>query len=385
MPVVMLFRSTAVAASTAVLLALSACGGEAPKPVEPLPAPPPMVSTSAPGANVDAGPTAAPPPAKGQAHALAVLVASCWYGGVWSEAEGADAAETRKAASEARCREATKRVFGTDDKEKYEQLRAYDANAIEDVGKKIAATAKDDATDGPRKDALVKLVTVLATAKKEEMHARRAGERVKRDLAKEPEKLSADEAAAVAPLTATAGLEALLKLDVGDLTGEAHALGVMSAMERMSITRGLPKHLKVYAARGPFKLLFNVDAPAVPEDATKPLKPGTWLGYLVTAAKGAGHAVPDSAKTPAEKEPMAWAGVLEGLHDQLAADAEKISGATMMKVIAVTLARRLEHEYSAERSALRKAQEAAATAPAATPGAKPATTAAPASTTAPKK
>ena len=348
-------RHVVSAALPSVLaLALAACGAKKAPDAPTPPTPPQVDGTKAAATLVDAG-GAATVPAKGQAHALVVLVASCWYGGVWSEGEGADTPETRKAASEARCREATKRTFGTEDKEKYEQLRAYEANALEDLGKKVQELTKGDTVDEPRKDALGKLVTTLAAAKKEEMLARRAGDRVKRDLAKEPEKLNADEVAAVGPLKDTTALAQLLKLDAGDLTTEAHTFGVMSAMERMAIARGLPRHLKIYAVQGSIKLLFNVDAPAVSDDLTKPLKPGTWLATLTAAAKGAGHAVPDTAKTPLEKEPMAWAGVLEGLHDQLVADGAKLAPDTTLKGVAASIAKRLEHEYDEERNALRKA------------------------------
>ena len=87
------------------------------------------------------------------------------------------------------------------------------------------------------------------------------------------------------------------------------------------------------------------------------------------AAKGAGHAVPDTAKTPAEKEPMAWAGVLEGLHDQLVADGAKVSDETSMKAVVASIARRLEHEYNDERNALRS--KATPTAPKPPPTPKP--------------
>ncbi len=351
-----LFASTS-SALTLSLLGLAACGGAPTPEVPSTPAPPSTIATP----SVDAGAVAAPALASGQAHALLILVASCWNGGVWSEGEGADTPETRKATSEARCHDETKRALGADEKEKYEQLRALEANAVEDVGKKIAELAKGDATDAPRKDALGKLLTTLAAAKKEEMLARRAGERVKRDLAKEPERLTADEAAAVGPLRDTSALLLLLKLDVGDLSTEAHALGLLSAMDRMAIARGLPRHLKVYAVSGAFKLVFNVDAPVVPEDLKTPLKPGTWLAYLTVAAKGAGHPVPDTAKTPLEKEPMAWAGVLEGLHDQLGADAAKLSDDSSLKAVVSSIAKRLEHEYNDERNALRS--KAAAPAP----------------------
>ena len=119
------------------------CGGTPP----PAPAPPPPpnapdIVAVTPG---DAGATAAPSaPPRGEAHKLVVALAGCWFGGVWSEGEGADTPETRKAASEARCHDATRRALGADEKEKYEQLRALEANAVEDAAKKVADVAKDD-------------------------------------------------------------------------------------------------------------------------------------------------------------------------------------------------------------------------------------------------
>jgi hypothetical protein len=284
------------------------------------------------------------------AHKLLVTAAACWFGGMWSDADGV-ATPARKFASEARCHELTSSVYGVDDKVRYEQLRALEANAVDDLAKKIDDLAKVD--DAAHEKALVKITLALAAAKKEEMLARRAGDRVKRDLAREPEKLRTDEAAAVAPLETTRALEALLKFDAGDLTPEAHALGVMSAMERASVAKGLPKHLKVYALEGPMRAVFGLAPPAVPADATTPLKPGTWLAYLVSAANAAGHPVSAIARTPYEREPAAWCGVLDGFHDKLAPDLPAI-GDTTLKATVTSVARRLEYESRAERDVLRQ-------------------------------
>ncbi len=78
--------------------------------------------------------------------------------------------------------------------------------------------AKADGVDGPRRDALVKLAQAVGDAVKETMMARRAGERVKRDLDREPDKLSKDESDAVPTLRAHDKLQALVKMDAGDLT-----------------------------------------------------------------------------------------------------------------------------------------------------------------------
>jgi hypothetical protein len=320
------------------------------------------------GAPADTSASAAAPE-KAAAHKLLVATTGCWFGGVWGEAEGADSPDARKAASEAHCHDVARRIWGKDDKEKYEQLRAIEANAVDDAAKKIQELAANDAADSAHKDQLGKLLSAVAAAKKEEMLARRAGDRVKRDLAKEPEKLNKDEVDAIGPLKQTSALEALLKLDAGDLASEAQALGLLTAMEHLSIAKGLPRHLKIYAVSGSFKQLFNVDPPAgVTEDLTKPLKPGTWLACVSAGAKGAGHPVPDTLKTPVEKEPAAWAGVIEGLKDKVAPLADKISAETPLKDVVGRVAKKLESEANEERNAIRGAgQGKPAPAPAAPP------------------
>jgi hypothetical protein len=352
---------------------LFACGGStpaAPPPAVPsTPTTPATASTPAPaGTGATATPAAS---AKAEGHKLLVATVSCWFGGVWSEAEGADSLDARKAASEARCHDATRRIWGKDDNEKYEQLRAIDANAVDDATKKVVDVAGGDSVDAAHKDALGKLLGAVAAAKKEEMLARRAGDRVKRDLAKEPEKLNKDEVDAIGPLKQSSALEALLKLDAGDLTAEAQALGLMTAMEHMSIAKGLPRHLKIYAVTGSFKQLYNVDPPAgVTEDLTRPLTPGTWLACVSAGAKGAGHPVPDALKTPVEKEPAAWAGVIEGLKDKIAPIGDKISADTPLKDVVGRVAKQLEREYTEERNAIRRAGAQGKPAPALTPAPK---------------
>ena len=169
---------------------------------------------------------AAPPAAQTQeeAHKLLMRAASCWFGGVWADAMG-EQDDVKKAAIETRCKDLEQRVWNADDKAHLEQLRALEQNATSDVVAAVDLATKNDTVDGPRRDALVKLTQALADAVKETMLARRAGDRVKRDLDREPDKLNADETSAVAPLRAHAKLEALLTLDAGDLTKEANALG----------------------------------------------------------------------------------------------------------------------------------------------------------------
>jgi hypothetical protein len=285
-----------------------------------------------------------------EAHKLVVAGAACWFGGMWADALG-EQGEMKVHGLESRCKDVERRVWGTDDKSHYEQLRALETSAVADFVAKVDATAKTDGVDGPRRDALVKLAGALGDAQRELMLARRAGERVKRDLEKEPEKLTKDEVDAVAPLRANAKVEALLKLEAGDLTREAHALALLCMLDRLEIARGLPKHLKLYAVADPFRLLFNVAIPDVPDDATKKLVPGTWLKFLTETAAAAGHPVSDKAKTPREKDALAWAGMLEGFSDKLKAEYAGVDATTdLNKVVPVTL-HRLEAEYKAQQVA----------------------------------
>lgn len=334
----------ALALSAAVL---QACGGEPPPPASAPPPPTPPASTAS---AAPSPPAPARATTQNEAHKLVVAAAACWFGGVWSDALG-EQDEAKLHGVELRCKAVTMRVWGTDDKAHSEQLRAIETNAAADVVAKVDETAKSDSVDGPRREALVKMAAALADAQRELMLARRAGDRVKRDLDREPERLTKDEVDAVAPLRAHAKLDALLKLDAGDLTKEAHALALLCALDRVEMARGLPKHLKLYAVADEFELLFNVAVPDVPDDATKKLVPGTWLKFLTATAAAAGHPVSDKAKTPKEKDALAWAGMLEGFSEKLKADASGVDTATeLSKVVSVVL-HRLEAEYSAQQAA----------------------------------
>jgi hypothetical protein len=238
-----------------------------------------------------------------------------------------------------------------EDKSHYEQLRALETNAVSDVIAKVDEVAKADRVDGATREALVKLTSALADEERELMLARRAADRVKRDLDREPEKLTADEVAAVVPLRAHAKLEALLQLEVGDLSKEAHALALFRALDRVEIARGLPRHLKLYAVADEFQLFFGVTVPSVPLDATTKLIPGTWLRFLSETAAAAGYPVGDKATTPRERDALAWAGMLRGFSDKLKADDDAIPPSTELAHILTVALHRLEAQYDAQRAA----------------------------------
>jgi hypothetical protein len=330
---------------------LFACGGEAPPPAAaPTASATPIAApSSAPVASSPPAPAAAPATQE-EAHKLAVLAASCWFGGFWADALG-EQDQAKQAGTEARCHDLAMRVWSADDKAHVEQLRALETNAVADVVAKVDLLAKTDAVDARRRAALVSLVTALGDAQKETTLARRAADRVKRDLDKEPDKLTADEIDAVVPLRSHAKIEALYRLDAGDLGAEARALALLCALDRVEAARGLPKHLKLYAVADEFKLLFGVAIPDVPADGSKKLVPGTWLTFLTQTASAAGHPVSDKAKTARERDALAWAGMLQGMSDKLKAEADAVSPTTDLgKVVSVVL-HRLEAEYRAQQSA----------------------------------
>ena len=307
-------------------------------------------------AAVDTG----PPPAAGdktkdEAHRLLMSATGCWFGGLWSDAEGDQNSEERKAATEARCRDVAKRAYGADDKVRVEQLRGLETKHVADLASKIEMIAASDSVDAAHKDNLVKLTNAIAAAQRELVYARRAADKVKRDEdVKDREKLTKDEVEAVAPMRAHAALEALLKLDVGDLTKEAHAIGVLTVMDRITIAKGLPRHLKMYVWGDGLSLLFGVPLPSMADDATKKLVPGQLLSYMMDVAKAASHPVPDkiaASKDAKAKYALAYAGMLEGLSDKLKADSDGISHETELIKIVLVVENRLAAEYRAEQAA----------------------------------
>jgi hypothetical protein len=330
--------ATRLGSLVVLALALWGCGS-----------PPPPVQAGSEGLAPE--PASAPAPAAaaavgpGAAHALLLQTAGCWFGGIWSDAEGA-APDERRAAGEKRCVGLVKRLYGREDKVKYDEIRLVDPAAVERLAAEIDKLASHDATEGAHKEALGRLFRALAAAQRENNEAHIAADTVKADLksATEPETLSKDETAAVRPLRTHAGLDALLHLDAGDLTAEAHAMGLLCAMDRMELSRALPRHLKVYAVSDAYQSVFGVAPPQVPSDATAKLQPGTWLAYLTEVARAAGHAVPAQASLPREREPWAWGGVVAGLGDKLRADTGKLGGD--FAPIAAAVVKRLDAEWA---------------------------------------
>jgi len=329
---------------------LFACGGSAvgqtaaSSPTPTVSATPPADATAPP---VAAAPVETQPSAKkGEAHQLAIGAVACWLGGVWSDAE-ARTEEARGTEADRRCDAFVNRLYGSYDKTRTERLRALDPVEVSSLKDKISAAAQAESLGSARAAELGKFIDVVADAEREVTLARRAGDRVKKDIEGEREsgKLTTDEADAVAPLGESAAFNTLLTVDLGELTAEARAIAVLCAMDRMETARGLTKHLKVYAVERPYSAFFNVAPPDVPRDAHKPLKPGTWLAYLTSVAAAAGHAVPEHVKAVQDREALAWGGVLVGLADKLRAQTPSLSDETELKKVAEGITRRIENEY----------------------------------------
>jgi len=242
-------------------------------------------------------------------------------------------------------------VFGADDPTKVEALRVLDASLTDAFVAKVKERAYADGVDDAHAGALDKLATAVVAASREAAAARRAATKIRADIEKlktdkdkaaardrDAERLSADEAANVPMLRASAGLGALVNMP-NDYAADAHAIGVMMALARVRAGQDLPKHMKLFAVSPAYAAVFGVALPVLPERPRDKLKPGTWLNYVMQVAKECGHPVPDTATTSREKEALAWSGVLAGFADRLRADETQIKNADLRAAVAGVIER----------------------------------------------
>ncbi len=344
-------RSLGSPALLSLALSLAACGPPEPPAQAPTAEPKPTTALAAGAATPDL------PGGPGQAHALVLRAASCWLGGIWSDAlgddggrapkpPGASSPEERHKAGEKRCLALVTSLYGGEDKVKYDQLRLIDGAVVDRLAAGVDKLATGNAVDGPHKEGLVRLLRALAAAQHENNDAHIAADTVRADLKNptEPETLSRDEATAVKPLRAHAALEGAARAGRrrpdrrGARPRPAQRHGPHGAL------RGMPRHLKVYAVSDAYQIVFGVTPPQVPSDPTAKLVPGTWLTYLTDVARAAGHAVPDKATSPREREPWAWGGVIAGFGDKLRADGGKLAG-TLGTVVGAVV-KKLDAEWA---------------------------------------
>jgi hypothetical protein len=312
-----------------------ACGGHEP-----------TTTTTPPAASSSASIVTPPPPPKASAHDLVIETASCLLGPLWSEAEGeaGETAKERRAATAKRCASVVHAVTSEDDPMKVEALRMLDASITDPL---VAKVKELDDQDGE----LAKFASALVATARESAAARRAAAKLRADIERlktdkdkaaarerDADRLSADEANVVSVLRTGAGLDALARTS-GAYASEAHAAAVLFALSRVRAAQDLPKHMKLYTVAPAYSAIFGVPPPPLPQNAKDKLKPGTWLAYVTAVAAACGHPVPDTAKKPKEREPLAWAGVLAGFADRLKTDAPQIKDAGLAEVVKLVVDR----------------------------------------------
>jgi hypothetical protein len=295
----------------------------------------------------------------GEAERLVIGATSCWMGGLWSDALG-EPRDARAADIEGRCDAVLVHVYGAVNPMQYRQLRAAEARVVDDLAGRVRAVASNDRIDRVRADALVRLLRAIADAQRENILARGAADDVKKDEAGASTygERAQDKTFAAQALQQTAGISGLLSLDVGDLSHEARAIGLLCALDRLEIARKLPKHLKVYAVGGPFVPVFGVQPPQVSDDPTAPIPTGTWPGYLVDVASASGHAVPAAATDLLDRESLAWGGVLQAFADQLRNEGAAVATRTPLPFVLAHVADRLDRENSTLRALFKAEQRA---------------------------
>jgi hypothetical protein len=291
------------------------------------------------------------PPSTG-AYAYVIQAASCWTGGLWSDALGETGVE-RQDGIDRRCDELMY-MSGALPAGVYYPLRAIDPDLVDDLAKRLEAMAARDPAEAAHTGELVALFRAIAAAARETLQGRRAADEVKDEAHLEYPKGARehDKRQAGAYLQQSEALASLGRLG-GTYAAEARAMYLLEALDRMEIARGLPKHLKIYAVQGGFAGVFGVQPPVLDDDAALPIKTGTWLGYLSAVAAAAGHPVPASARLPEARQPAAWAGVLEGFADKLRASRSALVRESSLKTVLGAAAARLTEEYKSERAALK--------------------------------
>jgi hypothetical protein len=276
-------------------------------------------------------------------YKLGLLATACSMGGVWSDAEGVPPSDWRNR-DDQRCKDLAVSVYGRFDPARYEQLRAGDAQAVSDLLAKIRATEP-----AATRERTVSLFRDVAAAMHEGMLARRASDRVKVDYDADAveAKMTDDERTAAKALFQHGALDRLLATTDATAT-DRRLLGLLAAMDRMEMARGLPKQLKFYALGHVLTTVFDVAPP--PTDALKPTAiplPGTWLDYLSGVASRAGYPASDSpALTHKMRETLAWTGVGRGFADRIRRQVATLPNAAVPELsrIATEVAARLEKE-----------------------------------------
>jgi hypothetical protein len=282
-------------------------------------------------------------------YKLGLLATACWMGGVWSDAEGTATAQWH-ARDEERCRDLVVSVYGRFDQARYQQLRENERQSVDDFLAKVRATESPAA-----RERTVALFRDVAAAMHEGMLARRAADRVKIDYDADAveTKLTADERTAAKALSQHGALDRLL-VTTDATASDRRVLGLILALDRMEMARGLPKQLKFHAVGHVLTtVLDTAPPPATALDPTATPRPGAWLAYLSSVAARAGYPSSESpALTRKVRETLAWTGVGHGISDRLRRDLAGLPSAAVPELsrIASSIATRIETERATAES-----------------------------------
>ncbi len=269
-------------------------------------------------------------------------------GGEWADALG-EKYDDRTAGIEARCDDVL-RAMDTTPEESYRLLRSIDSTFVSRIATTVEDVARRDPADAPYASELGLLLERIANASRETMHARRAADLVKEDAEQKPAPASyATDKNTAEPIVREGSAMGLLYADHGPYASEAHTIGLLIAMDRMEIGRGLPKHLKIDAVRDAYSLVFGVSAPLIAGQGADRAPAGAWLGYVSQVAKAAHHEVPADVKALPDRETLAWTGVLEGFADKLRSEPAYAAPQTPLGQMLRGVVARLDDEYETAR------------------------------------
>ncbi len=317
-------------------LALVACGHEA--------------STSNGATTNTAASTPAGKSTRGPGYDLVIKSTSCWMGGLWSDALGEKEFE-RQANIEKRCKDLLAYIAETP--ESYNTLRAVEPKIVTEIADRVKKDAGKEESAGE----LVAMLQMTAEATRETLHARRAADKVKEDAEKDRTQYAPDKVTASPELRKSEAVHALLGASLGGYTADAHAIGVLFAIDRMQIAHGLPKHLKIFVVGEPLKDIFGVAPPAVSDDGSMKVTPGLWLDHLQKVAAQSGRAVPPETKNLEDRETLAWNGVLDALGEKLVAASGDVPADAALGVVVHGVANRLHQQLEMERSLMMKSKK----------------------------
>jgi hypothetical protein len=284
----------------------------------------------------------------GPAYSFVTRAASCWLGGLWSDAVG-EKDDARFAGIRRRCDDVLTSV-GESPEGAYYPLRAVDPKTVDKLARHVSILAYGNKGERANSASLVSLLVRTANASRETMHARRAADKVKEDASAAVVAVDyrQDKLAASPEVAATDHLRLIVHGDAGPYRAEGETIGLLMAIDRVEIARGLPKHLKIYALRGAYQDLFGVTAPELSAATDEAIPRGTWLRYLSQVAAAAGHPVPPNESDVLNRETLAYDGVLEGLADRLRRlDSELPSGSTL-EIVERAVVSRLDTQYKTE-------------------------------------